>query len=225
MTRTGFNWLDDLSPTVRNAVLARSSIRSLQDGTLIYRQGDTTTEFFQVLHGEIRKFVLNEQGQEVLIYLYGPGDIVGDSATIDRDPFPVSISTRGETKLRVWSVSDFAQMRAAYPEIDAALALQSSRRLRALLVVIQDLITLPVAARIASRIAALAEVHEQSPDGVALGISQSDLSLMAGSTRQSVNNVVHELKASGLIEASYGRIFVKDLAGLRRYIAAHTRKP
>lgn len=218
MTKRGFNWLDDLSSDVRAAVIAESRIRTYPDGAVLYRQGDITSEFFQIVSGEIRKFVLKEDGQEVLLYIYSQGDMVADSSAIDRDPFPVTIATRGATALRVWHVDDLNYLRRSYPQIDAGLALQTSRRLRSTLLLIEELLTLPVGPRIASRIASLADLHLATSGGVDLDLSQADLALMAGTTRQSVNHTVHELKRLGLIETSYGKILVKDLEGLRRYI-------
>lgn len=46
---------------------------------------------------------------------------------------------------------------------------------------------------------------------------------MVGSTRQSVNRVVTELRKLKLIETDYGKVMVKDPAGLRRFISAHQR--
>lgn len=222
MAMSAFNWIDDLNPAARDAMLARARERALPDATILYRQGDVTTEFFQIVSGEIRKFVVNQEGLEVLIYIYSPGDVVADSSAIDRDPYPVTIATRGPTKLRVWRVTDFAELRLRHPEIDAALALQSSRRLRGTLLAIEEFVTMSVAARVASRIATLAELHGVSSNGL-LVLSQSDLGLMVGTTRQSVNQIIHELKALQLIDTHYGKILIKDLPGLRRFATGSPR--
>lgn len=83
---SGFNWIDSLPPGARSSMLLRARLRRHTDATILYRQGELTTEFFQVLAGGIRKFVLTEEGWEVLLYTYGPGDVVADSSAIDRDP-------------------------------------------------------------------------------------------------------------------------------------------
>lgn len=204
--------------------MARARDRKLPNATVLYRQGDATAEIFQIVSGEIRMFVLDEDGQEALIYIYGQGDVVADSAAIDRDPYPATIATRGETRLKVWSVDDIMELRAEYPELDASLALQMSQRLRAMLVLIQELVTLSVPARVASRIASLAQLQGKLSTDTALSISQADLSLMVGATRQSINLVLNELKTRDLIDTRYGRIHVKDLAGLHRYAAAAKKR-
>lgn len=219
-----FNWIDDLSPDARAAVLARARVKALADGTILYRQGDITTDLFQIVVGEIRKYVLTPDGQEVLLYIYGAGDVVADSSAIDRDPYPVTISTRGAARLRFWSVEDFAELRQAFTEIDSLLALQMSRRLRGALLLAQELVTLDASARVAARIAALTDLQGSVRRDQPIALSQSDLGLMVGITRQSVNQILNELKALQLIDAHYGRITVRDLTGLKLY-AARSRKP
>ncbi|MCF5686830.1 Crp/Fnr family transcriptional regulator [Pseudomonas sp. PA-1-3F] len=220
---SGFNWVEDLSSGVRKALMEKARIKAFQDGATIYAQGDSVTDVFQIISGEIRQCILTEDGQEVLMYIYRPGDLVGDSSVVDGDPYSVTILSRGEVKTRAWSIKDFAVLRSTYPEIEAAISAQSSRRLRSSLKLLEELLTQPVAARVASRFFRLAEMIGASGDGIGLPLSQADIGLMVGSTRQSVNRVITELRKLKLIETNYGKVFVKDPEGLKRYISEHQR--
>lgn len=148
---SGFNWVEDLSPGVRAALHANARIRTYGDGTTIYRQGDPVIEVFQIISGEIRQCIFTEDGQEVLIYIYQPGDMVGDSSVSDGDPSSVCFISRGKVELRAWSVKDFNALTAAHPEAAAAVSAQLSRRLRGALRLLEELLTQPIPARIASR--------------------------------------------------------------------------
>jgi len=214
---SGFNWIADLSPRAREALLARTSHRTYDDGTIIYQQGDVTTEVLQIVSGKIRTFIATEDGREVLLYICNEGDVVGDSSALDSNPYPVTIETRGETVLRTWSLHTVNQLRLEYPEMETALACQMVKRMRAFLVLIEELSTLPVQARIAGRMLALAEASGQQE----LLLSQCDLGLMSGATRQSVNETVSALKLGGLISSHYGRIAIRDRDGLRSYKTKH----
>ncbi|WP_440465703.1 Crp/Fnr family transcriptional regulator [Pseudomonas sp. YH-1] len=216
---SGFNWIEDLSSGVRAALHANARIRSYGDGTTIYRQGDPVIEVFQIIAGEIRQCIFTEDGQEVLIYIYQPGDMVGDSSVSDGDPSSVSFITRGEVQLRAWPVRDFNALLAAHPEAAAAVSAQLSRRLRGALRLLEELLTQPVPARIASRFFWISDAQR----GTNIPLSQADIGLMVGSTRQSVNRVVTELRKLDLIETNYGKVTVKDPDGLRRYITANQR--
>lgn len=220
---SGFNWVEDLPSGIRKALLERARIKTFPDGATIYAQGDLVTDVFQIITGEIRQCILTEDGQEVLVYIYKPGDLVGDSSVVDEDPYSVTILARGEVTTRAWSIKDFAVLRSTHQEIEAAISAQSSRRLRGALKLVEELLTQPVAARVASRFFWLSGMSETSGEGADLSLSQADIGLMVGTTRQSVNRVVTELRKLGLIETDYGKVIVKDPEGLKRYISEHQR--
>jgi len=220
-TMSGFNWVEDLSPPIRKLVLEKARVRIFPDSTTLYYQGDAVTEVFQIMSGEIRKCIITQDGQEALMYIYKPGDLIGDSSIADEEPYPVTIITRGEATLRVWSAKDFADLRSLHHEVETAVAGQISLRLRAALRLLEELLTQPVAARVASRLIWLADMQGGADQSAELTISQADLALMVGSTRQSVNRVVTELRQLKIIETDYGRVTVKDLEGLRSYVNEH----
>ncbi|MCE4052273.1 Crp/Fnr family transcriptional regulator [Pseudomonas sp. Au-Pse12] len=221
---SGFNWVDELPSGVRGALLEKARLRRFASDITLYSQGDPVTEVFQIVAGEIRKCILTADGQEVLIYVYKPGDLIGDSSIADDEPYSVTIVTRGEVTLRAWSAKDFAQLRASHPAIESAISLQTSRRLRGALRLVEELLTQPVAARIASRVLWLADMQGAATQDVALSLSQAEIGQMVGSARQSVNKVVTELRRLNLIDTHYGSVVVKDPQGLRHFIDEHVRQ-
>ena len=84
--------------------------------------------------------------------------------------------------------------------------------------------TLPVAARIASRFVSLAQMQKSEKVAVSLSLSQSDIGLMVGSARPNVSRAIRELRELGLIETDYGRILVKNREGRVRYRSDHGRQ-
>lgn len=220
---SGFNWVEDLKPEIRKVLLEKARIKIIPDGTTIYSQGDSVTDVFQIISGEIRQCILTEDGQEVLMYIYKTGDLVGDSSVADDDPYSVTILARGEVTVRAWSIKDFATLRTAHHEIEAAISAQSSRRLKSTLKLVEELLTQPVAARVASRFLRLSEMGASCDQSADLPLSQADIGLMVGTTRQSVNRVVTELRKLGLIDTHYGKVTIKDPDGLKRYISEHQR--
>lgn len=221
---TGFNWIEDLSPSASEALREKSRIRSLPGGITLYRQRDPMTEVFQIVSGAVRQCILTADGQEVLIYIYRPGDVIGDSAVASNESYSINFITRGKSVLRVWGARDFNDLRARYHDIEAAIVAQTNRRLKGALQIIEELLTLPVAAGIASRFVSLAQMQKSEKVAVSLSLSQSDIGLMVGSARPNVNRAIRELRELGLIETDYGRILVKNREGLVRYINDHGRQ-
>jgi CRP/FNR family transcriptional regulator len=180
---------------------------------LLCQQGEQATKFYQIVSGKIRQFILTPHGSEVLVYLYGDGDVVGDFAAVEPLPYPVNIAAQTEVKLRVWSLKAFAPIRHEFPEIDAALAVQMAKRLRAVLIRMEEMSTLGVPARVAGRLLSIM----QTAGSMELQLSQADLALSIGASRQTVNEVLNTLRRRKLIACQYGVITVLDAEGLQRF--------
>ena len=75
--------------------------------------------------------------------------------------------------------------------------------------------------RLAGTLVELAKLHGRGPDRSTreVTINQTDLASMVGVTRQTVNKELKAFTRDGLIEVEYGRIVVRDLAGLSAHCA------
>jgi CRP-like cAMP-binding protein len=90
--------------------------------------------------------------------------------------------------------------------------------LRRLTTHVAELHFLDLTGRLAARLARLAEEHgEHLPDGsirLDAPLTQSDLAAMIGATRQSVNKLLGEFEAGGLLRIEHDIIVVPDLQKL-----------
>jgi CRP-like cAMP-binding protein len=81
----------------------------------------------------------------------------------------------------------------------------------------EDTALLPLAPRVARRLALMAEGYGEWADRSqrVVKVRQEVLAAMVSSSRQSINQVLKELEAKGLIKVAYGEIEILDLARLR----------
>ena len=73
----------------------------------------------------------------------------------------------------------------------------------------EESVLLPLPARLARRLIALGEDY-----GAEIQVSQEELAIFIGSTRESVNRQLQDWKRKGLIEIGRGRIRLLDQKGL-----------
>jgi CRP-like cAMP-binding protein len=109
----GFNWIESLAGDERKAMMQRLHVRVVPASNTLFRQGDPVTEVYQI-SGEVRQCILTEDGQEALMYIYRPGDVIGDSSCEDLEPYPVTVLSQGETVVRYWKL---AAQRAMYTRL------------------------------------------------------------------------------------------------------------
>ena len=194
--------------------------RKYATGQTIYCQDEPAREVYRIVTGAVRLAVIRRDGREFLFGILKAGEIFGEATAIDRARRSNTAIAQGDIELDVISSPHFAEARARHREIDTALVQILTRRMRALAyyatanmddltnrVVIQLLV-----------VARSSDIDDDAPLSRVIPITQSDLALMLGSARQSVNRVLQQLQATGLLNLSYRQIIVHDLTKLEEHI-------
>ena len=94
----------------------------------------------------------------------------------------------------------------------AVLLAMLARNVRRLSANLQETMYLAVPVRVARRLDELCDLF----DGASIPLTQDDLAGLAGTTRQTVNQVLVELRDAGVVELGRGRVDVVDREALRR---------
>jgi CRP-like cAMP-binding protein len=114
----------------------------------------------------------------------------------------------------------FLALVATEPAIRDALLASLAGELRRLTTHVAELHFLDLTGRLAARLARLADEHgQQLPGGgvrLDAPLTQSDLAAMIGATRQSVNKLLGEFEADGLLQMERDSIIVPNLDRLVR---------
>lgn len=209
-----FQWLSDDAVT---ALTAASTTRHIGPGGTIYDQSDEGEEMFRLLSGSVRLSVMGEDGRELLYLLFAPGDCFGTSSVVDGEARPQRAEAFEAVQLQVFTRAALNRLRQYYPEINDALLKLLSRHMRLLSDYFAGATLDEVSARLAQRLVDMAESFgAESEAGIALTtrLSQSELAAMVGTTRQTVNRVLHSFQEKGWIALHAGAAVITDLAGL-----------
>jgi CRP-like cAMP-binding protein len=113
------------------------------------------------------------------------------------------------------SMHDIVAYAGVNPAIYGEVALIGCQHQRAALSFIETMLAKPTKARLAEMILDMAAPEPGQPAGnLVLPISQEDLAGRIGISRQHLNSLLSDLKRSGGISTSYGRIHVHDSRAL-----------
>lgn len=223
----GDPWLRDLSADVVAHLAAISSRRRLRDGEMLYARGDAADSLYGVVRGRIRMSVSEADGREVLLALFEPGSWFGEVSMFDGQPRPQDAHAVGDTEVMSLPRTRFLALLDQHPELYGAFARLLCRKLRMALDYIEDVLVLPLGARLAKRLLDLARsygVPDDVPDGrgvlIDLPLPQDDLARMLGASRQSVSKELKAWEAQGLIQVKYRRIRLLDPECLQRQLLA-----
>jgi Flp pilus assembly CpaE family ATPase len=86
----GAPFLSVLEPELRQRVRKRMSRRRIDQGKMLYRQGEPADALYLVESGRFRIFVSERPGHERVLQFLGPGEIVGESAFMAETPYVAS---------------------------------------------------------------------------------------------------------------------------------------
>ena len=194
--------------------------RRFRRGEVLFHEGDPGDALFIVASGAVKVVVPSEDGEEAILATLGRGDFLGELALLDGAPRSASAIALEATETLALPREQLRALIATEPIIRDALLASLAAELRRLTAHVGEMHFLDVTGRLAAHLARLAQEHGESrPDGsirLDAPLTQSDLGAMIGATRQSVNKLLGEFEADGLIRMDHDNIVVPNLEALYR---------
>jgi CRP/FNR family cyclic AMP-dependent transcriptional regulator len=195
--------------------------RSFASGQAVFYQGDPGTAAYIIESGRVRIYVHAPEGQEVSVVLYGPGDLFGEMALLDRRPRSATAAAMEDTVLLVLGADDLYRHLHQSHQLALNLMLTLSTRLRETNEAVQSLASLDVNRRLIKKLLDLA-ARQGAPLGEGIRIrgrlTQQALASMIGTSRESANRALRALERKGLVDAVRGRIVLLKPRELARLI-------
>jgi CRP-like cAMP-binding protein len=198
------NWIAGLPAHIQADMRARMSVRVFEPGEVISSAGATAEYMHQVVSGTLKMTAQHSSGEESLLAFYVPGSCWAETAIVaDR---PLNHTTIAMTAASVASLpqADFWLLYRRYPEIPEALCRKFARSLSRMVRNRELRETLPLRQLVLMALQNLADMSSTTTDGVwraiSIPLTQSDIAACFGVTRQSIQTVVSQLKAEGIID-------------------------
>jgi len=212
------SWLQNISPETRKVLSNNARKVTLARGQTLYERKAEPTGIYLINSGHVRLTFQSSSGTHHLLKIGAAGGVVGDLACVDGNPYPVFVEAMTPCVLEFIPQKKFTQLRSDYPDINAALLTHFSRLSRTLINMMEVTFLGSVNGRVASRIAFLSREYGSHD----LTLSQTDLGLMVGLSRQATNAALGALSDMGLIKTHYGKIMILDFEQLVQFIEAST---
>ncbi|MGY8635384.1 Crp/Fnr family transcriptional regulator [Bradyrhizobium sp. 14AA] len=201
-------WFIALGVELQNALLGAARLQPFKDQQAVYRQGDEPTGLYAVLDGQVRLISYTAGGSGFLMLEAESGDWFGEASTLDGEPRQQDAVGFGSGNLLHLSMGDIDRVTRKRPELWRAIGQLATQHQRAALEYIQWLISAGFEARIARL---LLSRHARSSKGI-IEISQEEIAMNVGASRQTVVSVLHRFRKAGTISLSYGAIRVNKAA-------------
>jgi CRP/FNR family transcriptional regulator, cyclic AMP receptor protein len=198
---------DLLPAALLEAIAPRGSARTFAANAILINEGDTTDSLYIVLSGRVKVYASSDDGREVVLTEYGPGEYFGE-LSIDGAKRSASIKALEPCSCRVVQGSELRQFLAEHPDFAMHLTHKLIRMVRRLTEQVRSLALQDVYGRM---VRVLTELSE--PVGgervVRQKLTQQDIADRIGSSREMVNRVMKELTTGGYIGQRGGRLVIQ----------------
>jgi CRP/FNR family transcriptional regulator, cyclic AMP receptor protein len=193
------------------AIASLCVTRSLVAEEALFFKGDAGDALYAVRRGQIRIATGTEGGRRLTLNILGGGDVFGEIALLDGRPRTADAIATEPTELFMVRRRDFVGLLERQPAVAIGIIELLCQRLRWMSDRMEESVLLPLPQRLARRLLALAEDF-----GSEVNVSQEELAVFIGATRESVNRQLQSWKRRGLIELGRSRIRLLDPVGLDR---------
>lgn len=207
---------DGVAPDTLAAVAGSCQELAFDEGRIVVEQGEDSREFYMMLAGRAIGMMLTEAGRQVSFTEFGPSAFFGELAALDGSPRSITVSVTEPSRMARMPHTLFADWIGREPRILRNIAVELSRRNRALNERVVGLIVHDVEKRVRMLLVRLAQEREQLKPGGAIQPAPTHEAMAAfvGANREAVSRVIARLAKSGVISARRQRVKIENLAGL-----------
>lgn len=203
MNRPYSSVIDALSSEDQSILFDRLVRRRLDAGEPLYFAGERIRRAHVLGIGLLKLAARSPEGDETILSLAMPGDIVGEVAMLDDLPQHLDAVAAAPSVTYGVDADLLVELVGRNPQAGLALARQMAQRLRWVCDAALERTSSEVPARLAGRLLDLADMLGRMESGaieMELPLAQHDLGSLAGMCRESACKTLRRFKADGLLD-------------------------
>jgi CRP/FNR family cyclic AMP-dependent transcriptional regulator len=184
-------------PMVRE-LAARGQVRTFPKNAVIINEGDRGDSLYVILSGKVKVYVSDDDGREMILDIYGPGDYVGEMA-LDGRPRSASVMTLEPTSCSVVTRDELRNAISANPDVAMALISTLIDRARIATDNVKNLALMDVYGRVARLLLSLAKDEGGGKLVVPERMTQQDIADRVGASRDMISRIFKDLTIGGYV--------------------------
>jgi CRP/FNR family transcriptional regulator, cyclic AMP receptor protein len=210
-------WFRALAPEHRAWVLADSHAQTFAPGVTVAAREAPSVYWLGVSSGLVKLAIFNASGRGCTFSGVPHGGWFGEGSVIKREPRKYDVIALQHSLVMAVPADTFHRLMDCSLPFNRFVIHQLNNRMGEFIALIQNSRLLDIDARVAQALAQLFNPDLYPETGLALEISQEEIGMLAGASRQRVNQALQTLEKAGLVTLSYNRLDVLDLEGLRAF--------
>jgi CRP-like cAMP-binding protein len=206
--------LADLPPEDYELLMSHKNEQVYRKDEIIFREGSHPSGIFYIKSGKAKKYKVDPEGREQIIYVANTGELIGYHAILAETFYPDSAAALEESVIVFIPKEDFLTALQQSSVLNRRLLKTLSHEFAVLANSLSAVAQKTVRERLALQLILMREkykVNFQPGMPVEINMSRNDLASLVGTARENVVRVLSEFKASGILETKGRKIIVHDV--------------
>lgn len=199
------------------SIFRLGSRKAAATGERVFSEGEDATFLPIVTSGTIKMVRYPEAGKEIIIGIFGPGELFAIPPALDGKRFPATAVAMVDSEVLLVPRKNFLELMATSSEFSAVVMGRVCGILRDRADTVQILATPSAEHRVANVLLLLAG-DLQANEVRKIPHRRQDIAEMAGLSLEAAIRAIRKLADKGVIKIERGRIYVETTDHLRRFV-------
>ncbi|MEF8716823.1 MAG: Crp/Fnr family transcriptional regulator [Candidatus Accumulibacter necessarius] len=208
-------WARQLSADELEQVKGDTVVRTVPAGQYVCMKGDAVEHWLGVVDGLVKMASNWSSGKTTSFVGLSSGGWFGEGSLMKDEPRRYDVIALRESRIAYMKRSRFQHLLDHSIPFNRFLLIQLNERLGQFIGMMEHERLLNTDARLARCLASMFHPLLYPGSSLELRISQEEIGLLAGISRQRVNQALHVLEQAGLVRVDYGTLTILDLDRLR----------
>ena len=211
-----FPFWAQLNNSEKELIEQSSYVEKYDKGMLMHRTDGSCKGLMTVLNGQLRTYILSEEGREVTLFRVNEEEVcvLSASCLMDTITFDVLIEATEDTEVLVLPAAVLNQVVQQNPYIELFLYKSATEKFSDVMWTMQQILFL----KIDQRVAQFLWDEMVQKNSMTLSITHDEIARYIGSAREVVTKVLKYMVKEGTLELKRGTITVLDKELLHRYM-------
>jgi CRP-like cAMP-binding protein len=193
--------------------------KKYKKGNIVVLEQEMGAALFVIVSGKVKIVRTDEDGREVILSIFGPGEFFGEMSLLDGLARSASVVALSKTELFMIHRRDFLKLLHEHPQVAISLLGELTMRLRKADGQIKSLSLKDASGRVANVILMLADdigVFRKGKVEIDELPLQQDMANMAGTSRETVSRMIHQFIREGHLQLNGNKLTINDYEEFRK---------
>ncbi|MCU7552293.1 Crp/Fnr family transcriptional regulator [Chitinophagaceae bacterium LB-8] len=209
--------LNDLPEEELEMLFAHTTEHLYSKGQVIFREGAYPTGIFFIKEGKVKKYKVDKEGREQIVYVANTGELIGFHALLAEERYPDSSAVLENSKIVFIPKDNFMDVLNTSKVLARRLLKTLSHEFAVFANSLALFAQRSVRERFAMQLVLLREKYKQNfvPGmDVEINMSREDLASLVGTVRENILRILKDFKEEGILETKGRKIIIKDIKKL-----------